>query len=367
MPDKLLVVEDDLNILYSLREILTISGYSVQTARNGADGLDALRRGYEPALILSDIDMPRMNGYEFFDQVRANAQWINIPFVFLSAQADRSDIRRGKALGADDYLTKPFDTEDLLVTIKSKIRRHAQLEAAHDQQMASLKTTILATLSHEFRTPLTYISTYAEMVKDKDLSSEEFKSFMQGVRSGSERLQKLVEDFIFLVELQTGEAQQLFEKRKVKFAMLPLLLQKAIADYLGLAATKQVQLVEAFPAELPAVWVDRDYVLNAVKRLLDNAIKFSKPGGGTVTMLAQVTNGQVLIQVKDEGIGLKPSELARVFDVFVQIDRAKMQQQGSGSGLAIANGIARMHGGALTATSAEGVGSVFTMSLPVAG
>lgn len=362
---KLLVVEDDVSLLHGLRDILQISGYQVQTARNGQEALDALRRGAAPDLIISDIDMPRMNGYEFYEQLRANPDWVDIPFVFLSAKGDRTEVHKGKLLGVDDYLTKPFDIEDLLVTIQAKIRRRAQLEAAHDRQLASLKQTILSTLTHEFRTPLTYIATYSEMMKDKDLNSEEFKSFMQGVRAGSDRLQRLVEDFIFLVELQTGEAQQTFERRRTRFTMLPLLLQKAIADLSHQAAAKEVVIEEEFPLNLPSLWVDRDYLLNAVKRLIDNAIKFSKPGR-RVTLSAQTNGPNILIHVKDEGGGIRQADLARIFDVFVQIDRAKFQQQGSGSGLAIANGIVQLHGGTLSATSTEGVGSVFTITLPIA-
>lgn len=366
MPGKLLVVEDDLALLHGLCDILELSGYQVQTARNGLEGLEALRQGAQPDLILSDIDMPRMNGYEFLEQLRATPEWVQIPFIFLSAKGERTDVRHGKALGADDYLTKPFETEDLLVTIESKIQRRAQLAAAHDRELTSLKQTILSTLSHEFRTPLTYITTHAELVKDKDLSSEEFKEFMHSVRAGSARLQRLVEDFMLLVVLQSGEAQQTFDRRRERLSVLPLLLQKALADVEPQAAARQVQLVEAFPATLPPIWADREYLLDAVKRLLDNAIKFSKPAGGTVQVAAQAEPTQVLIHIQDNGPGIREADLNKIFDVFTQIDRAKMEQQGTGSGLAIASGMVRLHGGSLTAQSMVGEGSTFTITLPIA-
>jgi signal transduction histidine kinase len=109
---------------------------------------------------------------------------------------------------------------------------------------------------------------------------------------------------------------------------------------------------------------DRDYLSNAVRRLIDNAIKFSKKEGGKVYLSARSIEQRVFIQVRDEGVGIRTEELGKLFDMFHQIDRAKMEQQGSGSGLAIARSIAEMHGGSLSVESEYGVGSTFTIELP---
>ena len=110
--------------------------------------------------------MPRMDGYQFYSQVRARPDWVSVPFIFLTAKSEKADVRRGKILGADDYITKPFEEADLLVAVQAKLNRRAQLDAAHGRQVADLKRTILTTLNHEFRTPLTYITTYADMLGD---------------------------------------------------------------------------------------------------------------------------------------------------------------------------------------------------------
>lgn len=363
MPELILVVEDDAALLDGLRDILEFSGYEVATARNGHEGLAVLADRL-PDLIVSDINMPRMDGYQFYSQVRAHPDWVAVPFIFLTAKGEKADIRRGKMLGADDYITKPFEEADLIVAVQAKLNRRAQLISAQSRQISDLKRTILTTLNHEFRTPLTYISTYADMLRENNVSAEEFKDFMRGIQVGSERLRHLVEDFIFLVELQTGEAQATFDRRCAPLPDVGLLLGVAVERSRAKAEARRVDLLEALAEPLPAVRADREYLLDAVLRLLDNAIKFSRKGGGPVTVRAEAGGRGVLIHVADQGLGMPASELDKIFDVFYQIDRAKTEQQGSGSGLAIAQNIAHMHGGELTAASVLGQGSTFTLNLP---
>ena len=365
--EKILVVEDDRALLEGLRDILEFAGYQVVTASNGLEGLAELERG-QPQLILSDVNMPRLDGYGFYEAVRARPDWVSLPFIFLTAKGDKPDVRRGKQLGADDYLVKPFDEEDLLVAIRARLDRRAQLDAAQNRQISDLKRTILLTLNHEFRTPLTYIASYAELLRnaDPDMSEADFKEMLQGIELGSERLRRLVEDFIFLVELQSGEAWKMYESRRVLAADLPMLLRDVLKKFDDFAARRKVALIADFPEDLPPVLANRDYLTDALKRLVDNGIKFSKKQGGRVTLRARAAQGQVVIQVADEGVGIRPEAMDKLFNIFYQIDRAKMEQQGSGSGLAIAREIVTLHGGTLTAASEPEMGSTFTIALPVA-
>jgi two-component system sensor histidine kinase/response regulator len=365
--EKILVVEDDAALLNGLRDILELAGFEIRTASNGVEGLAALET-FTPQLIVSDIMMPKLDGYRFFEEVRSRPEWISLPFIFLTAKAEKPDIRRGKQLGVDDYVTKPFEEEDLLVTIRSKLNRHTQLLADRDRQIAGLKRTILNTLNHEFRTPLTYIATYSDLLREAgpEVSAEELKMFMRGIQSGSERLRRLVEDFILLVELQTGEAQETYARRREAMNQLPVLLHTLLAQHTARATARGVKLVADIPVDLPAILADSEYLSSAISRLLENAIKFSKREGGQVTLSARADNNRLRIQVKDEGIGIRAEEKEKIFDLFYQIDRAKMEQQGSGSGLAIARGIVKMHGGTLSVESTPGVGSTFTIELPAA-
>ncbi len=364
--EKILVVEDDTSLLEGLRDILEFAGYQIQTATNGEEALARLEAGL-PQLVLSDINMPRMDGYQLFEAVRTRPHWVHVPFIYLTAKGDKSDIRRGKQLGVDDYLVKPFDEEDLLVAIRAKLDRHAQLDAAQIKQVGDLKRTILTTLNHEFRTPLTYITSYTEILRDGevDSNSEEFKKILHGIEVGSERLRRLVEDFILLVELQSGEARRNYERRRLPTNDVAGILQEVLTKLAAQAAAGKVELTLDVPQPLPTLTLDREYFRNALRRLVENAIKFSKKTGGKVTLGAHPRDRHLILQVRDEGFGIAPENFEKIFDVFYQINRAKLEQQGSGSGLAIIREIVLLHGGTLTVQSEFGVGSTFTIELPM--
>lgn len=132
----ILVVDDQPDLLSNLELALESAGYQVLTANDGIEALDILQT-YSIDLILSDIAMPRMNGYQLYEQVRDNPQWLAIPFLFLTARTLDSDIRYGKELGVDDYLTKPIEPEDLLATVQGKLRRAQQLAQSSRQVIAA--------------------------------------------------------------------------------------------------------------------------------------------------------------------------------------------------------------------------------------
>jgi two-component system, sensor histidine kinase and response regulator len=269
-----------------------------------------------PDLIVSDINMPRMDGYQFYGQVRARPDWVSVPFIFLTAKSEKMDVRQGKMLGADDYITKPFEAVDLLEAVQAKLNRRAQLGAAHGRQVADLKRSILTTLNHEFRTPVTYITTYADMLSDGNVSTDEFQEFMRGIQTGSDRLRHLVEDFILMVELQTGEAKQTYDRRCARLPDLGSLLSMALERARGRAEARRGTLAQEVRGWLPLILGDRQYLLEAVNRLLDNGIKFSRKEGGRVRLRAWPGGRGVHIVVVDPGIGMPAAQLDKIFDLF---------------------------------------------------
>ncbi len=371
MKQTILVIEDDPILLEGVHDILDLAGYHVLAANNGLEALQVLEGQERPDLILSDIMMPRMNGYSFYEAVRAHPEWVAIPFIFLTARGEKADVRLGKQLGVDDYIVKPFEAEDLLVAIAAKLRRTAELRAVQEQEIVSLKRSILTMLNHEFRTPLTYIMAYAEMLSEDSVNADyseasQFREFLQGIRKGSDRLQRLVEDFIFLVELETGEARKTYEARRRIVADLRKLIAGVVADYAEAAAARNLNLVTDIPEHLPPILADTEYLRNALGRLLDNACKFSWRGTIEVRARDHEEPGRrtVCIAVSDQGIGITAGDLPHIFSPFYQGDRAKTEQQGSGSGLAITKGIVELHGGHIEVESQPGVGSTFTIVLP---
>ncbi|MCL4237300.1 MAG: response regulator [Anaerolineae bacterium] len=365
----ILVVEDDLHLMEGVRDILELNGYEVWTASNGQAGLQMLQdKPRPPDLIVSDIMMPRMDGYDFFGAVRAEPNWVHIPFIFLTAKGEHEDVKRGKRMGAEDYVIKPFDADDLLVAVSAKLERRRQIERHWQNEVSTIKQNILMILNHEFRTPLTYVVAYADMVhRDADaLGVDDMRAFLRGINAGANRLRRLVENFILLVELETGEAAQTFSWRREMRTDFEALLGSAIAKYQDVAGEKQVTISVAVDEDLPPIRADAQYLVAAVECLIDNAVKFSDKPGTVVTVRAYRDGGGVCLAVRDQGRGIPPGERENIFQSFYQIERHKYEDQGAGSGLAIVNRVTRLHGGHITLTSAVGEGSEFVIRLPAA-
>lgn len=361
----ILVVEDDLALLEGVSELLKLSGYRVLAATNGREALGKLDE-HRPDLIVSDIMMPEMDGYAFHSAVRERPDMFTIPFIFLTARGEKRDIRKGKASGVDDYITKPFDDEDLLVAVDSKLKRWADLQKRRDEEIEDVKHRILLTLSHEFRTPLTYIINYADMLNatDPTASREDFLEFMDGIRRGAKRLNKLVEDFLVLVEIETGEAKEAYHYRRQEFDDTSAWLRVVARRFQADAEAKDLELILDIPDNLPSIVGDEIYLTDAIGRLLDNAIKFSREESEWVRVSASQSDGYLRIDIHDQGIGVEPENVDRLFDLFHQLNRQEMEQQGTGAGLAICKGIIEIHGGKVALESVQGEGSTFTIMIP---
>jgi len=364
----LLVVEDDVHLLQGIRDILELDGYSVITASSGVEGLDVLSRlPTAPDLIISDIMMPRMDGYQFFDAVRAKEEWTEVPFIFLTAKGEKADVRLGRKLGADDYIIKPMDPDDLLVIVEAKLRRRDQLRHRFDGRVSDVKRNILTILNHEFRTPLTYVVAYADMLnRDADeLGAEEMRVFLHGLDAGAQRLRRLVENFIMLVELETGEAGQNFSWRKRSMTDIRPLYREVIGQLQAMAQEKGITLVSEAPEQVPTFQGDYEYLRTALLHLVENGIKFSDKPGATVELKAVHDDAELHLIVEDHGRGVPETELENIWQPFYQINRQQHEDQGAGAGLAIVKGVASLHGGRAEVQSTFGMGSRFSIVLPL--
>ncbi|NDJ77964.1 MAG: hybrid sensor histidine kinase/response regulator [Chloroflexi bacterium] len=365
----ILVVEDDMHLMEGIRDILEINEYNVLTATNGAVALELLRsQPRPPDLIVSDIMMPRMDGYDFFRAVRSEKGWLEIPFIFLTAKGERDDVRRGKEMGAEDYVVKPFDADDLLVAVSAKLKRRDEISRVWKGEISDIKRSILTILNHEMRTPLTYVVAYADMLhRDADdLSMDDIRSFLRGINAGANRLRRMIENFILLVELQTGEAKQTFDWRRNEIANYAALFGSTAKKYADFAMEQQVEIEIDVPDDLPPVLADGEYLSAALECLVDNAIKFTDRPETKVTLRAYEEDGYVCIAVQDQGRGIEEHEIDHIFEVFYQIDREKYEDQGVGVGLAIVRGVVHdLHGGIIELESAFGEGSLFVIKLPI--
>jgi len=366
---KILVVEDEPNLLLGIRDILELDEYEVVTAKHGREALEILNEAGEhlPDLIVSDIMMPYMDGLELLKVVRQNQVWVTIPFIFLTARGEKRDVHDGKKLGVDDYLIKPFDADDLLVAVEAKLRRKQDYVEEQTNALEGIKRRILTILNHEFRTPLTLVVAYADMLQENrqsvdDMNEEELIVFLKEINTGADRLRRLIENFIMMVELETGDAATTFEWRKHEITNLEVVIQQAHDRVMGREQMQHTCNLE-MKVPLPSVMGDREYLMIVIRELLDNAVKFSDP---TDPIEIEVTpeDDELAIKIIDQGRGIPQDELNHIWETFYQVDREQHEDQGAGSGLALVKHLVDLHQGRVDVKSVYGEGSTFIITLP---
>lgn len=325
---KILVIEDTELIRENIEDILTLNGYDVITAENGKEGVE-LALGQLPDLILSDIMMPIMDGYEVLETLRSHPETFFIPFVFISAKADRENIREGMSLGADDYLSKPYQNDDLLNTVKIRLSKLSSIKERADKKVHLMKKVISSSLPHEMLTPLNGISGFAQIL-DNDIESldkDEIRFMSQNIQKSVKRLNHIIDNYILFNNL-TAFGKNYENLRQVKKKYLPL---KGIEE-VSSALEKEYEgklIIDVGNDEL--LLVLNDIFFNKIMfEIIDNALKFGE--SGIVKIKSKVKDNYYIISVRDEGRGMKESQINSI-DAFRQFERKKYEQQGMGLGI----------------------------------
>jgi len=359
----ILLVDDDRAILEGVADLLSLHGYDVMTAASAKSALKVMQQQV-PDLVISDIMMPGMDGYAFYEAVRDNPAWTPIPFIFLTARGQPTDVRRGQSLGADAYVTKPFEPEDLLIAVKARLRRARDIQAAAMSDVEKMKKRLITAFSHELRTPLTIIYGYVNMLRDEhgDLPEAEVDTMLESMHRGTQRLVDLVSDLMLMLQLESGVVELEIELGKGRVS-LPRIVEKVADRYRRDAQERGVTLTTEIDPALAELRFSL-YLDDALSRLIDNAIKFSPQGTGAVHVAATRNGGDARIAVTDNGIGIDPAKLQVIFEQFEQLDRDLLEQQGVGLGLSLARRLVDLHRGWIEVVSQPGKGSTFTIHLP---
>jgi signal transduction histidine kinase len=360
---KILVIEDEKNIRNRIVDTLELSDepYKVFAAQNGREGLETARREL-PDLIISDVMMPEMDGYEVLKALRAEGPTMTIPFIFLSAKADVAHIREGMNLGADDYLPKPFSIDELLRVVSTRLHRQETQERRSQQELDNVRLRIASSLPHEFRTPLSGLIGFSEMLRAyKNLDDETITMMLDQIRSNAERLQRLVENFLLFAQIEVAtlrqQAKQIFPSDDV------VLTTDLIEERISTIATKYKRQSDIHSSLVGGTLIiTATYIRKILEELVDNACKFS-PEGTPIVMTTSCTDNIYTISISDKGRGMTEEEI-KLIDVYVQFEREVYEQQGIGLGLALVKRIVQAYNGAVDIQSLPGEGTTITVQLP---
>jgi len=348
--NKILAVDDNQTNLAIIAELLE-EDYDLKTAASGEQALE-MARDFEPDLILLDIMMPGIDGYEVCRRFRQDPYLKHAKIIMVSARAMLAERLKGYEVGADDYIVKPFEEDELL----AKVRVYLRLKSV--EEVDQLKSNLLDLLGHETRTPLTGIISPAELLMlDKNLDSEKQKALIEMLYRNSKRLFGLFEKIVKLCALKSGKYE--FD---LEFCNLCDVVDDVICGSQESASQRNVT-IEKVLDETTRIYLDTGEVKKVIASVLDNAIRFS-PADAEIMVRVFSENGCGCVSVADCGPGIAADFLPHVFDELSDADVAH-HSEGQGLSMAIAREVIVQHGGTITAESTEGAGATFIVRLPI--
>lgn len=357
--NKILVVDDNEMNLTILEEIFK-SDYRVRTCTSGEEALGVLTE-FQPEIVLLDIMMPGIDGYEVCRRIRQEKKLAHTKVIMVSAKAMVDERLKGYEVGADDYVTKPFNDDELL----SKVRVFLRLKSV--EEVDEFKTETLRMLSDQLRTPLRSLTLPAEILQTEEtIDDEKRKRYATVITRNVERLQRFLDKVLTITEMRAGKWK--FREEELDLRQLA---HSCITELEDEFSRRNVRVDEETDAAVE-LRVDENQLRTVLSILLGNAARFS-PSGESVTVSILKEDDFGCVNVTDRGKGISPDALPRVFDGLANLaaNRAVITDDADwqlthGLSLALAHEIVEQHGGELSVTSEPGSETTFTIRLPLA-
>ncbi|MCH8157509.1 MAG: hybrid sensor histidine kinase/response regulator [Nitrospinae bacterium] len=369
---RVLLVDDTPENLDILRKALDREGYEISIVSSGELALEVVPK-FKPDLILLDIMMPGMDGYETCRQLKKNPRTSDIPIIFITAKIEADDVVQAFQTGGADYVTKPFQHKEVCARVRTQLELRSLMKQKENLikdlgeknerlvELDDLKNRFLGMAAHDLRNPLATIKGFSTLLIDADDSfpKEEQEDFLKTIKSVSEHMLTLVNDLLDYSVIESGNLNIEKELGSMKDLVIERIrVNQFLAEPKGISIQKSL-------CDLPEFEFDRNRIIQVLDNLIGNAVKFS-PKGSTVHVSARLQEGQVRVTVKDEGPGISVEDQKLLFEGFQKLSaRPTGGEKSTGLGLAIVKKMTEAHGGTLSVDSRLGEGSEFSFTLPM--
>ena len=357
---KVLIVDDVPTNVMLVQAILKKEGYTLLTCDSGTKALRIANEKH-PNLILLDIMMPEMDGYEVLQHLKSNPETTDIPVIIMSALSDMQSIVKGYQLGATEYVTKPFQREELVKRVAHRYELYSikRIKAELENTIES-RDTLYSVIAHDLRSPLGSLKMMNNailMMVDKERVGDEVYEMIQMMNKTSEEIFLLLDNLLKWTKSQTGRMNSVFQEVDISEVVV---FASKMSDLV--AQVKSISVEYDIPGPI-SVNCDVDMVKTIMRNLMSNAIKYSNEGGRIVISVRE-TPTHARISVRDFGTGIREEDIPKLLNPEIHYTTyGTKNEEGSGLGLQLVQDLTRRNGGELTIESAEGEGSTFTFTI----
>lgn len=360
----ILVVDDQINTVMLIKKYFDTLKFSITTAYNGQEALEFFKNDRNPFdLVILDIMMPYMNGYEVCKVLRKSYSLYELPILFLTAKSSMRDLMVGFDLGANDYLTKPFDSKELLARSKNLVKLKRLTEANTIlKQAIDLKTSLHQMTIHDLKNPLSAIRTLSNLILDDIDANDSNVQYLKMIVETSDNMFELVNNFLEMDKLESGKLAL-----NKEFIDMNLITNAVVgANIENARAKEQNVFFTPLNSEYRYVFADATKIREVIDNLISNAIKYSSLKSDIVVSLQNYTDNSLKIRfsVSDSGPGLTEKDKQKLFQKFSKLSaKPTGGEKSSGLGLAIAKMIIDLHEGKIWAENGKKCGAVFSFEL----
>lgn len=376
---KILIADDEEINRKLIKNYLNTNSCKFLEASNGQEVIDIIEKNDDIDLIILDMIMPDMLGYEVCKEIRKIYSLFQIPIIIMTADNRLENLVEAYKAGANEFMLKPFNEYELfyrvktMVTLKRSVREairlSKQVDAANEKveelkEYDKIRTEFFANISHELRTPLNVICSTIQLLQslreDTTFEGEKIKYYFSIMNQNSLRLIRLINNVVDITKAEGGYLKLNLVKKDIVYVVEQI--SQAVAEYIK---TKDISLIFDTDIEEKLMNFDEEKVEKILLNILSNAIKFTEKGGKIFVNIKDI-GGYVKIGIKDTGKGIPEDKLEFIFKRFAQVDKSTTREnEGSGIGLSLTKAFVALHGGSIIAKSTLGKGSEFIITLPV--
>lgn len=359
------IVDDEPLTQDIMQGFLVREGYDFMFAASGVEALAQLEQG-NPDVILLDVMMPDLNGFEVCQRLKADERWRHIPVILVTALDSKKDMVRGFESGADDFLQKPVRDYELRARVRSMLRQKKQYDRL--EMALRLREDMAHMIMHDMMSPVSAITGFSSLLMMKNRMSPEDLEDVQRIYAQAQRLNSYLNNMLMVAKME--EAGQLI--LNLSEVNLSEMVQQIEKNHEIITRLKRIQIITELPEKEPPISLDRNLMQRVLDNLISNALKFSPPGG-TVTVqieypeLASISPqaARLRIKVLDQGPGIPEDQRDRIFEKFRigRLERNELGQTGFGLGLAFCKMVVEAHGGHIFIEANQPQGSVFMVEI----